>query len=62
MARHESVTPTREYYRSSDHSYYRESHPAFGQIAASRVSSTPGVSLYGSDFDHQRYMTISIRR
>jgi len=33
-------------------------HPAFGQIAASRVSGqTP---LYASDFVHQHYMTIKI--
>ena len=61
MARRERVTPAREY-RDTDHSFYRETHPAFGQIAASRVSSTPGAALYGSDFDHGHYMTITIRR
>lgn len=35
-------------------------HPAFGQISVSRV--TGGAYLYGSDFQHQHYMTITIRR
>lgn len=36
----------------------RTTHPAFGQIAASRVSGyTP---LYASDFVHQHYMTVRI--
>lgn len=35
-------------------------HPAFGQIGASRVSGQ--AALYDSDFRHQHYMTISIRR
>lgn len=41
---------------------YRETHPAYAMIGASRVSSTPGASLFGSDFLHQHYMTITIRR
>lgn len=36
-----------------------ETHPAYGQISANRVSST-GYRLYGSDFDHQHFMTIRI--
>lgn len=35
-------------------------HPAFAQIAASRVSG--GASLYASDFRHNHYMTIKIKR
>lgn len=35
-------------------------HPAFAQIAASRVSGR--TALYDSDFDHNAYMTIAIRR
>lgn len=35
-------------------------HPAFGQIGASRVSGR--TNLYDSDFSHNAYMTISIRR
>jgi hypothetical protein len=35
-------------------------HPAFGQIGASRVSGH--IQLYDSDFHHNAYMTISIRR
>lgn len=35
-------------------------HPAFAQIGASRVSGN--AALYDSDFRHQHYMTISIRR
>jgi hypothetical protein len=37
-----------------------ERHPAFAQIRASRVSG--GAVLYGSDFQHQNYVTISIAR
>lgn len=36
------------------------SHPAFGQIRASRVSGRS--SLYGSDFIHNQYITVSICR
>lgn len=35
-----------------------ETHPAYGQIRASRVSGQ--ASLYGSDFSHQHYMMIEI--
>lgn len=35
-------------------------HPAFGQIGASRVSG--GRILYGSDFIHRHYVTVTIRR
>jgi hypothetical protein len=35
-------------------------HPAFGQIGASRVSGD--TYLYGSDFAHHHYVTISISR
>ena len=37
-----------------------ESHPAYAQIGARRVSSTLGANLYGSDFDHNHYITITI--
>ena len=39
-----------------------ETHPAYGQIACSRVTCQPGESLYGSDFKHNGFMTITIRR
>lgn len=39
-----------------------ETHPAFGQIAASRVSSGQGQWLYGSDFKHRHFMAITISR
>lgn len=35
-------------------------HPAFGQIVAMRVSG--GANLYGSDFEHNAFMTIRIAR
>lgn len=35
-------------------------HPAFAQIGASRV--TGAAYLYGSDFTHHAYMTVTIRR
>ena len=38
----------------------RYDHPAFGQIAASRVQGDS--TLYGSDFLHHAYITITIRR
>lgn len=37
-----------------------ETHPAYGQIGASRVSGA--AYLYGSDFSHQHYIKIEIRR
>jgi DNA repair exonuclease SbcCD ATPase subunit len=37
-----------------------ERHPAYAQIGSSRVSGR--AFLYGSDFDHQHYMTIRISR
>lgn len=39
----------------------RFKHPAFGQISVSRVSGG-NVSLYGSDFKHQHYVTVTIHR
>lgn len=38
----------------------RITHPAFAQIGASRVSGS--VNLYGSEFNHQHFITISIHR
>jgi len=35
-------------------------HPAFGQISASRVSGS--MNLYGSDFTHNGFIVVSIRR
>lgn len=37
-----------------------ETHPAFGQIAASRVSGA--TNLYGSDFVHHNFIEITLRR
>lgn len=37
-----------------------ETHPAYAQIRASRVSGK--ACLYGSDFEHQHYVTIEISR
>lgn len=37
---------------------YEETHPAYAQIGASRVSG--GAYLYGSDFQHQHYVVIRI--
>jgi len=39
-----------------------ETHPAYAMIGASRVSSNPGEYLFGSDFAHRHYMTVTIRR
>ena len=38
----------------------KTTHPAFAQISASRV--TGGTYLYGSDFHHNHFMTISVSR
>jgi hypothetical protein len=38
----------------------RTTHPAFAQISASRVSGS--ANLYDSDFSHQNFMTITIRK
>lgn len=38
----------------------RYSHPAFGQITVSRVSGNS--YLYGSDFQHQHYVVVTIKR
>ena len=35
-------------------------HPAFGQIGGSRVQG--GTTLYGSDFEHQNFIIITIRK
>jgi hypothetical protein len=37
-----------------------ERHPAFGLISASRVSSSPGASLFDSEIQHQHYVTVRI--
>lgn len=36
------------------------SHPAYSQISASRVSG--GTYLYGTEFHHQHYITVAIRK
>ncbi len=36
------------------------SHPAYGMIAASRVSSNPGAVLFDSDIRHGHYVTVKI--
>lgn len=38
----------------------REIHPAFGQINASRISSTPGAVLFDSDVMHQHSIRVTI--
>jgi hypothetical protein len=37
-----------------------ETHPSYAQIGASRVSGN--AHLYGSDFNHQHYISLTIRR
>jgi hypothetical protein len=46
--------------KPGSHGDKRYTHPAFGQIGASRV--TGGTTLYGSDFVHHNFVSISIRR
>lgn len=47
-------------YGEHSHEDYTEKHPAYGMIGASRVSSTPGAALFGSDFQHQNFVKITI--
>ena len=56
----ERQKPTRV--EATGHDDYIEEHPAYALIGASRVSSTPGGVLFGSDFRHQHYITITIRK
>ena len=35
-------------------------HPAFGTITVSRPTSSPGKILFGSDIDHQHYVSVRI--
>jgi hypothetical protein len=46
--------------KSGSHDSTVYEHPAFGQIGASRVSGQ--ATLYGSDFTHQHFVTVTIRR
>lgn len=39
-----------------------EEHPAFGQIVAHRVSSTPGVVLFDSDIKHGHSVVVSVTK
>lgn len=52
--------PTIEHRPDDLHADSIERHPSYCQISASRVSGH--AALYGSDFNHQHYMTITIRR
>jgi hypothetical protein len=45
---------------SSGHRDYTVHHPAYAQISANRVSG--GKVLYGSDFQHQNYVTVKITK
>jgi hypothetical protein len=55
---YEEPVVTREKMGSRDE--YKITHPAYAQISASHV--TGGACLYGSDFQHQHYVCISIAR
>lgn len=54
----ERIQPVRE--DGGSHDDYKETHPSYGKIGGSRVSSTPGESLFGSDFTHRNYIVIRI--
>ncbi len=58
-ARRKIVDPVRTE-RNSPVAESTYDHPGFGQIQASRVSG--GAVLYGSDFIHQHFVTVTIRR
>lgn len=38
----------------------RERHPAFGKVVLSRVSATPGASLFDSEIRHGTYVTVKV--
>lgn len=40
----------------------KETHPSFGMIGMSHTTSTPGQTLFGSEFEHQHYLTLKIMR
>lgn len=54
------VTVPRKFTSASDATSTETTHPAFGQISASRVHGH--AFLYGSDFLHNGYMTIRVHR
>lgn len=56
----QSQKPTRRAGTNS-HDDYVEEHPAYALIGASRMTSTPGHALFGSDFLHQHFIRIAIR-
>ncbi len=59
MAR-EYIAPTIEVRKNDVIADTIERHPAYGQIGASRVSGQ--TELYGSDFNHQHYITIRLKK
>lgn len=55
--------PTRTY-TGKAYEDYREYHPAYAMIGAARVTTMTaggGARLFGSDFRHQAYVTVTIR-
>lgn len=40
---------------------YTETHPAFGMIGLSRISSSRGVSLFGSSIKHSNLLSLTIK-
>lgn len=58
MARPSDQEPTVETTNGAGSKETRYQHPAFGQIRASRVQGQ--TTLYGSDFVHQHFVTVSI--
>jgi hypothetical protein len=55
-----TVTPTPEK-AARGHEDSHETHPAYGMIGASRVTSSPGTYLLGTDFRHGGFVEITIR-
>jgi hypothetical protein len=55
-----SERPTRT--ETGAYDRYREEHPSYALIGASRVSSHPGEYLFGSDFRHDAFIVVSIHR
>jgi hypothetical protein len=55
------VKPVRED-RGRNYESYVERHPSYAMIGASRVTAGPGQSLFGSDFRHQHFVVVTIKR
>lgn len=58
---YEKETPTVTRHENNSLKETEENHPAYAQIIANRVSSSPpGIDMYGSDLMHRNFISITI--